>query len=256
MSDKAQNHIAHHLLTLYALGATPGALQEAYSNNASYQRRALPVDPKVVSQLSDPETFKACLGKEERYGDFLLFFQSEMETHGWQRVINTYLFANTSMSNDLFGRLFAGLLHPLIHLGFGLEFEQPAIVAEALSQAAVHENWMSPILWKCEEAARRHVGPTKSLLQILDEIREDKVMHEAVRWDDDNKLRDGLMVRASDHAANIVSQWSVKDGELESKTLEMLSCVGMFQKQSHFANTNDDSLLCCGLTKPAVLAKV
>jgi hypothetical protein len=230
--DKKQNHIVHHLLTIYALGASPGALQEAYSINDSYQRLALPVEPKVVSQLSDPEIFKAYLGKEENYGEFLRFFQSEMEEHGWQRVINTYLFANTSRSNDLFGRLFAGLLHPLIHLGFGLEFEQPAIIAEALSQAAVHENWVSPILWKCEEAARRHVGPRKPLLQILDEIREDKAMHEAVRWEDDNKLQDGLMVRAPDHAVNIVGQWSVKDGELESKTLEMLSSVRMFSEAS------------------------
>lgn len=32
---------------------------------------------------------------------------------------------------------FTGFLHPLIHLGFGVEFDQPAIVAEALAQAAV-----------------------------------------------------------------------------------------------------------------------
>jgi hypothetical protein len=209
-------------LTIYALGASPDALHQAYLNNSSYQRPALPA--KAASELSDPETFKACLGKEEHYGDFLRFFQSEMEEHGWQRVLNTHLFASTDMSNDLFGRLFAGLLHPLIHLGFGLEFEQPAIIAEALSQAAVHENWMSPILWKCEAAARRRTGPGKSLLEILEEIRQDKVIHDAVRWDDDNKLRDGLMTRASDHAANIVSQWSVED-DLESKTVEMLKSV-------------------------------
>jgi hypothetical protein len=224
-SNDSQNHIVHHLLTIFALGASPGALQQAYSNNDSYQRLALPVESKVVSQLHNPETFKSCLGKEEHYGDFVHFFQSEMEKHGWQRVVNTYLFSNTYMSNDLFGRLFAGLLHPLIHLGFGLEFEQPAIIAEALSQAAVHEDWVSPILWKCEEAARLHDGVEKSLLQILDEIREDRIMHEAVKWEDDNKLRDGLMVRAFDHAANVVSQWRVKDGELESKTLEMMSSV-------------------------------
>jgi len=204
-------------LTIYALGASPGELQKAYSSNDTYQRHAVPVESSIVSQLNDPEAFKACLGKEEHYSDFLFFFQSEMEKHGWQRVLNTRLFANTSMSNDLFGRLFAGLLHPLIHLGFGLEFEQPAIIAEALSQAAVHENWVSPILWKCEEAAKHHVGPGKSLLEIVDEIRDDKVLLEAVKWDDDNKLRDGLMVRASDHAADVVSQWSAKGDELEPK---------------------------------------
>ena len=28
----------------------------------------------------------------------------------------------------------------MIHLGFGIEFNQPAIIAEALAQAAVHDN--------------------------------------------------------------------------------------------------------------------
>lgn len=35
---------------------------------------------------------------------------------------------------------FTGFLHPIIHLGFGVEFQQPAIIAEALAQAAVHTN--------------------------------------------------------------------------------------------------------------------
>src|SRR6202012_2645784 len=151
--------MVHHLLTILALGASPRALQKAYANNDSYQRPALPVEAKVVAQMQNEEAFKSFLGKEEHYNNFLHFFQSEMEKHGWQRVVNTHLFANTSASNNLFGRLFAGLLHPLIHLGFGLEFKQPAIIAEALSQAAVHENWVSPILWKCEELSKQYDGP-------------------------------------------------------------------------------------------------
>jgi Questin oxidase-like len=244
-------------LTIFSLGGSPADLQRAYSNNCDYQRLALPVKSKVVAQLSEPETFKACLGREEHYGEFLRFFQSEMEKYGWQRVVNTYLFASTSISNDLFGRLFAGLLHPLIHLGFGIEFEQPAIIAEALSQAAVHENWTSAILWKCEEALKRRNGPSKSLLQILDEIRDDKAMHDAVRWEDDNKLRDGLMVRAPDHAANIVSQWSAEEGDLVPKTLEMMSAVRKLpQNHARRPSINGGSVLCGGHAKRTVLAKV
>lgn len=205
--------------------------------------------------MSNPKTFKACLGKDQHYGEFLGFFQSEMEKHGWQRVVNTYLFANTAASDDLFGRLFAELLHPLIHLGFGIEFEQPAIIAEALSEAAVHENWASPILWKCEEALKRRGNPNKSMLQILDEIRDDKTMHDAVRWEDDNKLRDGLMVRAPDHAANIVSQWGAQEGDLEPKTLEMMSSVRKFPIASE-TSTDVRGVLCGGLAERAALAKV
>ena len=38
-----------------------------------------------------------------------------------------------------------GFLHPIIHLGFGVEFKQPAIIAEALAEAAVHDNWIGMI---------------------------------------------------------------------------------------------------------------
>ena len=30
-----------------------------------------------------------------------------------------------------------GFLHPIIHLGFGIEFNQPAIIAEALAQYVI-----------------------------------------------------------------------------------------------------------------------
>lgn len=51
-------------------------------------------------------------------------------------------------------RLHAGFLHPMIHLGFGVEFQQPAIIAEALAQAAVHDNWIGYVL----RDLVRHVG--------------------------------------------------------------------------------------------------
>ena len=73
---------------------------------------------------------------------------------------------------------FAGFLHPLIHLGFGVEFQQPAIVAEALAQAAVHDNWIGPFLHGAEEAAAS-IDESKGLVQLLNEIRADKKLSTA-----------------------------------------------------------------------------
>jgi sulfur relay (sulfurtransferase) complex TusBCD TusD component (DsrE family) len=42
-TDGFHNHIAHHLLAIYALGATPDELQKAYDNNKGYQRNQFPV---------------------------------------------------------------------------------------------------------------------------------------------------------------------------------------------------------------------
>lgn len=41
----------------------------------------------------------------------------------------------------------------MIHLGYGLEFRQPAIVAEASAQAAVHEGWPTDFFIAAEKAA-------------------------------------------------------------------------------------------------------
>lgn len=48
-----------------------------------------------------------------------------------------------------------GLLHPIIHLGFGIEFNQPALVAEGLAQACLHANWLGlrSLLPQAEHAA-------------------------------------------------------------------------------------------------------
>lgn len=66
---------------------------------------------------------------------------------GYQVAINEYCLKGDERADDMLVRLHAGFLHPMIHLGFGIEFKQPAIIAEALAQAAVHDNWIGYVLW-------------------------------------------------------------------------------------------------------------
>jgi hypothetical protein len=47
---------------------------------------------------------------------------------------------------DFLARTLAGLFHPLIHIGYGLEFELPSIVAEGLSMTACTEASYSQII--------------------------------------------------------------------------------------------------------------
>ena len=149
--DGFHNHIAHHLLTTYALAATPNQQQGHYDANKGYQRPQELLKRSIVSEMHDPSKFKGYLGKEQYYHGFLLFFQEEINNTSWQEVMNKYLFANNDLANDMLARLMAGFLHPIIHVGFGVEFEQPAIVAEALAQAAVHDTWISKFLVPCEK---------------------------------------------------------------------------------------------------------
>lgn len=106
-----------------------------------------------------------------------------------------------------------------------MEFNQPAIVAEALAEAAVHDSWIGPYMVKAEKAAAS-TGKGKSMVELLDEIRADTKLSLAAHWDDGNKIRDGILVRAPDEMIEYASQWKVSKDELEEKTAEMMNAAG------------------------------
>jgi hypothetical protein len=217
-------------------------IEKQYKHNVSYQRLNMQVEERIVEDMSDPEHFQKYLGKEKYYIDFLVFWQSEMEKKGWENVLNEYIFAGSEKADDLLTRMYAGMipwqtllgllliaagfLHPLIHLGFGIEFNQPAIIAEALAQGCCHDSWISPYLLKTEAAST--TSSTKTLLQLIDEIRSDTKLSTAANWEDGNKIRDGILVRAPEEMISIAKQWSVTSSQLEDKTAEMISTAIYF----------------------------
>ncbi|KIM99536.1 hypothetical protein OIDMADRAFT_42628 [Oidiodendron maius Zn] len=213
------NHIVHHLLTLYSLGAPASVIEKHYRRNAAYQRPQFPVEERTVTDMANQEHFAKYLGKETYYHDYVTFFQREMEKKGWENVLNEYLFSGTKQADDLLARTFAGLLHPLIHLGFGIEFRQPAIIAEALAEAAVHDSRDSNYLLEVEKVATE--PSSKMMLQILNEIKEDKELMASVHLKDAMDL--GHLNRAPELTIKHVKQWTVSPGELERKTAEMTS---------------------------------
>ena len=124
----------------------------------------------------------------------------------------------------------AGFLHPLIHLGFALEFKQPAIVAEALAQAALHRDYLAPFFLGAEKQANQTVenasSARKTLYDLLEEIRANEKLATSAHWDDDNKIRDGVLVRAPQEMIDIASQWTVRSEDMELRNAEMVIAVG------------------------------
>lgn len=223
------NHIAHHLLTLFALGATSKEIQQGYDTNVSYQRPPEPLKESIVDDMHKPDRFKTYLGKEQYYHDFLVFFQKEIEAKSWQGVLSEYMFARDERADDLLARLYAGFLHPIIHTGFGIEFQQPAIIAEGLAQACVHDNWMKSLFLGVEEAAEKNRGKSdrKTIVQLLEEVKQDEELSNSAHWEDGNKIRDGVMKRALEKMVGIASQYTIReDDDLEEKTAEMINAAG------------------------------
>ncbi|KAL4806396.1 hypothetical protein BDV18DRAFT_160464 [Aspergillus unguis] len=228
------NHIVHHILTIYALGASPSEIQHAYDRNKSYQRSPMPTDEDVVASLHDKESFKKELGREKNYPNFLEFFQREIDAKGFENVLNEYLFKEDENAESMFARLFGGLLHPIIHLGFAIEFNQPALIAEALAQTAVHEDWTGPrYLFPIEKAAGG-IGQkgTKPLMQLLEEARANTKLASSVHFEDGNKLRDGVLKRAPEEMIEIAKQYTVSEEQIEQKVQEMIDVTVYFTSTS------------------------
>lgn len=133
------------------------------------------------------------------------------------RIYRTYLCCNA-----------LGLIHPLIHLGFGIEFNQPAIVAEALAQAATHEDWTGPMFLLPAEKAAGGIGKPgkKTLLQILEEIRNNEKLANSAHWDDENRMRDGVLVRAPDEMIKHAAEFTISEDQIEEKLVEIVDTVG------------------------------
>jgi hypothetical protein len=233
------NHIVHHLLTLYGLGAPADVIEKRYRENASYQRPKMLSEDRPLEDLTKPEQFKKYLDNGKYYQDFLVFWQTEIEKKGWENVLNEYLFAEDEQSDGLLGRMYAGrlpsptseqclyvsgFLHPIIHLGFGIEFNQPAIIAEALAQACVHDTWTGDYLLLAEKTAKSgSSSSSKTLSELLDEIRANEKLSTAAEWGDPNKIRDGILQRAPDEMLKYATQWTVSESNLDQKTAEMIN---------------------------------
>ncbi|KAI1423769.1 HypA protein [Xylaria sp. FL1777] len=219
------NHISHHLLALYGLGASPDDIQMGYNDNANYQRAPYQVHPDQIEELKDFELAKKKLGKEEYYTDFLAFFQKEIDEKGWQAVLSEYLFKGDERSEDMLFRMFSSFLHPIIQLMYGIEWQQPAIVAMGLAQAAVHQDDTQGFLLAAEAAARSSSSPMSEIVNLFKDVAADKKLSTAARPSDQSKIRDGVLGRAFDEFIRVAARVKVRPEELDERTVEMYNTV-------------------------------
>ncbi|PWY71769.1 hypothetical protein BO94DRAFT_476313 [Aspergillus sclerotioniger CBS 115572] len=262
------NHIVHHQLALWALGATPGEIQAMWDFNTPYQssiqRNGATLLPDF--DLTDPVVFTASLGKDECYDHFLKFFEAEVAAKGMQTVVREYVLQGDARADDILGRMFSDLVHPMIHLGCGIEFHQPAIVAEALAGACVHDNWPIKFLIPTEQYVRTEPNlPRRSLLEILDALRQDPEIASGVKASDPfNKIPDGFLQRiTADQLAPVLGQFQVAptDEGLQRGMADLMYTaafmVGAAQRPGKRESIDFVLLHCCTLAVffPAILAQ-
>ncbi|KAK2601918.1 hypothetical protein QQS21_004509 [Conoideocrella luteorostrata] len=223
------NHIAHQLLALYGTGATPSTLQAAYDANKSYQLKAIPVRSSVIAELQEDWSANASkyLGSGKHYSDFLNFFQLEMDKNGWEAVVSEYLCQDTPKSRDIVQRLFAGILHPMIQLQYGLEWEQPAIIASGLAQAAIHRNPLGEFYDKVDVAVKNidQSGvevKNRGISEVCENIHEGhEKLASIATWEDNDRLYEAVLGRGLQEAVALAATLRVGEDELEERVAEM-----------------------------------
>ncbi|GAA5848834.1 hypothetical protein JCM8547_006362 [Rhodosporidiobolus lusitaniae] len=147
-NDKGfHNHAAHHLLAAYSLGATPALLEDILK---LHHETAFKPMPALVPMEITEKNWTEHLGDERFYPNYLRFFHRLIATPppigtayalkghktSMVPVLEYYLFGG---HGEMLTRAVSGAIHPLIHIGHGVEFGLVAIVAEGLAQCAVHQ---------------------------------------------------------------------------------------------------------------------
>lgn len=117
-----------------------------------------------------------------------------------------------------------GVIHPLIHFGFGIEFEQPAVIAEALAQAVCHNKFFGPFLRQSEKLSAAHTSDDgSSLVSLMEDIRANPVLYDADYWDGGDSLNDKILADAPRRLCEIAAKWKVDAKDINEKTAEMIN---------------------------------
>ncbi|KAJ7726744.1 hypothetical protein B0H16DRAFT_262936 [Mycena metata] len=236
-NQQFSNHLSHHILTLHDLGASTECIQEMFAQEAAKQQPLFPNgtpsdEPNNINELNWTKN----LGKENshKYPHYLSFFLAEIEKHGVSGVLERYVFSPEANANGtlMLTRFVGRLFHPMIDAGFGVEFGQHYMVAQALAQAALTETDGVSIMDDSNGLPEIQSGPATTLLALLRDVYESPDLvpmpYEAERltaerfqqWMVSNPKR-GAAIR------EVYAKWTfnIQDGAHEDFTKKVEECM-------------------------------
>lgn len=199
-SNHFHNHFPHALLSQFALGAPESRLKKEWE----LEDYLHPLGKKQPTEITD-DNWKEYIGVHKYYHNYLDYFKEKIAKNGVQTTVLQY-----ALDETLLPSFVSGAVHPLIHVGFGLEFNSDIVVAEGLAEACVHSPAFAPVV----DIAMYSKPSTdkKSLLTIADEIRKDKSFENVVEFKDFPKSDPLLRSKpACDAIKDYVMKWSFDD---------------------------------------------
>ncbi|KAI0073345.1 hypothetical protein K474DRAFT_1603501 [Panus rudis PR-1116 ss-1] len=161
-NDKFHNHVSHHLIGAYGLGANKELLNTIYKTHSVFQR---PAEVFKSPGPIDATNWKEHVGDDRYYYSYFEFFAERLLKKGVDNVFAEYIFSKDAnfvpatpggKPAYMLSRYLGGLAHPLIHTGYGAEFEILGMWAEGLAEACVD-----------------HINPTDLIPPSLFEAKDD-----------------------------------------------------------------------------------
>ncbi|KAI6002330.1 hypothetical protein F5J12DRAFT_842650 [Pisolithus orientalis] len=240
-------HINHRALALYALGASGTSIRKFYDLDCKKQRPAIETPEAITSA-----NFVDHLGDEKYYKGYAAFFSEEIDAKGAPQVLEEYVFSDkfqyqegASNHPELLARLTSGVMHSMIHVGYGLEFGLKGMIVEGLALCAVEDpdakGFYPPSFFSGEQGNLEET--TQLFTHAFDVI--------ARMLKDDRLKVDGVPSSAQvvirSHVARIrqyAAQWTIdtsKPGEIERKmeeliwTASVIYAVGGYDEGKGFA---------------------
>ncbi|CAO3588732.1 unnamed protein product [Absidia cylindrospora] len=228
------NHIAHNLIAIYTLGASPEELQDVFDKHVKIQKPLLALKLKdPIHALGDPKTFAAHMGDDTYYSDYLAFFDHEIKKNGVYATFQTYYCGNGIIGEQMRFQSLSGVLHGLIHIGYGIETGHPLLMSEGLALCAVEHGdfdrttaTFTGILFNRFSDDDHGDAPLSSLLDVFRELHESKDI--LAPGSKINYAHDMALIGSSDKSSiveAICSKWQVKadSADISDKLNELLS---------------------------------
>jgi len=146
-----------------------------------------------------------------------------------------------AFDTDVIGRTFSGAFHPLIHLGYGVDFGIDAIVAEGLAMMTVTSAMMAPFVvapaTTVEKVTTKIVyelsiskpSSPNTIVDILSVIREDRELDNVTSYPEPNKTTDVANSKlAASKIQKFLSGWNIEETrqDIDLKSQELYkACV-------------------------------
>ncbi|KAF9048317.1 hypothetical protein BDZ89DRAFT_1057888 [Hymenopellis radicata] len=173
-SHSLAGHITHHVLAVWSLGANRSVLEAAYKHEAALQHPVIE-PPGVVTA----NNYHEHLGDDNYFSAYVEFFRGQLEQKGTSAVLDEFVFSPSANGehakpSKAISRFTDNLVHPMIHIGYGLEFGIPGLVVEGLALAATLKGDRVEPLFPSSLFAHRNLSQTvipKLQNLVLDDLK-------------------------------------------------------------------------------------